>query len=86
MGQTKGGNSMAVMKPLLDMLNHDRASPNEMRFRGGAFELVHRGPGIAPGEEVASSTQGTRHQSLTIAYTLGGSKATAESASLQLLV
>lgn len=59
MGQTEGGNSMAVMKPLLDMLNHDRASPNEMRFRAGAFELVHRGPGITPGEEVVFPTHGT---------------------------
>lgn len=52
MGQTEAGNNMAVMKPLLDMLNHDRESPNEMRFQGGNFELVHRGPGIQPGDEV----------------------------------
>ena len=52
MGETEGGNNMAVMKPLLDMLNHNRSSPNEMRFQQGAFQLVHRGPGILAGEEV----------------------------------
>jgi len=51
MGETERGNNMAVMKPLLDMLNHDRSSPNEMRFQQGAFQLVHRGPGILAGEE-----------------------------------
>jgi hypothetical protein len=77
MGQTEGGNSMAVMKPLLDMLNHDRASQNEMRFRGSAFELVHRGPGIKPGEEVIP-TNGKGHQSLT----MGWSTAAADRASI----
>ena len=52
MGLTENGRIVAVMKPLLDMLNHDRASQNEMCFKHGAFQLVHRGPGIRPGEEV----------------------------------
>ena len=52
MGWTEHGRILAVMKPLLDMLNHDRASQNEMCFQHGAFQLVHRGPGIRPGEEV----------------------------------
>lgn len=54
MGETEGGKNMAVMKPLLDMLNHNRSSPNEMRFQQGAFQLVHRGPGILAGEEVGT--------------------------------
>lgn len=52
MGLTETGRILAVMKPLLDMLNHNRASQNEMCFQHGAFQLVHRGPGICPGEEV----------------------------------
>ena len=52
MGLTENGRILAVMKPLLDMLNHDRASQNEMCFQHGAFQLIHRGPGICPGEEV----------------------------------
>ena len=51
-GLTENGRILAVMKPLLDMLNHNRASQNEMCFQHGAFQLVHRGPGIRPGEEV----------------------------------
>lgn len=40
------------MKPLMDMVNHDRASPNRMRYNGEAFQLVHEGQGIQVGEEV----------------------------------
>lgn len=40
------------MLPLMDMLNHDRESPNRMRFNDGAFQLVHEGDGIEAGEEV----------------------------------
>ncbi len=57
MGKTESGESVCVMMPLFDMVNHDRASPNKIRYRGGAFELVHNGTGIAAGEEV-------RHQLL----------------------
>lgn len=52
MGETESGERLCVMMPLFDMVNHDRASPNKIRYRGGAFELVHRGAGIAAGEEV----------------------------------
>jgi hypothetical protein len=40
------------MLPLMDMLNHDRSSPNKIRFNGSAFELVHAGDGIDIGDEV----------------------------------
>ena len=61
MGLTEDGRILAVMKPLLDMLNHDRESQNEMCFQHGAFQLVHRGPGICPGEEVRLVHTGRCH-------------------------
>lgn len=54
-GEAADGKSSSVMLPLMDMLNHDRDSPNRMRFNGGAFELVHEGEGIEAGDEVHGS-------------------------------
>ncbi len=55
LGQSGTGEHVCVMMPLFDMVNHDRASDNRIRFRGGAFELVHEGDGIKAGEEVSTA-------------------------------
>ena len=51
-GPAPAGGSLSVMKPLMDMVNHERGSPNRMRYTGDAFQLVHEGDGLAAGEEV----------------------------------
>lgn len=54
MGKTGSDDPLCVMMPLFDMINHDRASDNRIRYRKGAFELVHEGDGIQAGDEVGS--------------------------------
>lgn len=51
-GETCDGKPVSVMQPLMDMINHDLASQNSMRYTGDSFQLVHEGEGIAVGEEV----------------------------------
>ena len=51
-GETCDGRPVSVMQPLMDMINHNLASQNTMRYNGDSFQLVHEGEGIAAGEEV----------------------------------
>lgn len=53
MGTAGSGQRSCVMMPLFDMINHDRASPNRIRYQAGRFELVHEGEGISAGDEVS---------------------------------
>ncbi|CAL8468688.1 g8228 [Coccomyxa elongata] len=62
MGLAESGERLCVLMPMLDMVNHDRTSPNKIRYRSGAFELVHRGAGIAAGEEITYSYEGEGHE------------------------
>ena len=54
-GKTGSDDPLCIMMPLFDMVNHDRASDNRIRYREGAFELVHEGDGIEAGQEVRSA-------------------------------
>ena len=55
-GETSSGAPIGVMQPLLDMINHDRASANTLRYDGDCFQLVHEGEGIAAGDEVRNGS------------------------------